>query len=125
VGETREPSWAQRNALALAALTPVLVASARLLVFSGGDPALLATTVEQLDVAAIVLGSLGPTLGIIVGYSLFVIIANRHVTPTVLGWLRRDSAVVSSMLTFLVLLTFWLTPLRQLLLVLVTVVAVA
>jgi len=121
--ESREPSWTRRNALALVALVPVLVASARLLIFSGGDPALLATTLERLDVPAVVLGSLGPTFGVIVGYTLFIVIANRHVTPVVLTWLRDVSPVVSSLLTFVAFLTIWLTPLRQLLLTSVTVLA--
>lgn len=112
-----ERSWGQRNALALLALAPVLVAAARVLVFSGGDPAVLATVVRGLDIPAVVLASLGSTLGLIVGYTLYVVIANRHVTPVGLRWFRGASPLALTLLLILVLGVVWLSPLQQLLMV--------
>lgn len=80
--------WWSRNALALIALSPVVVAALRVIFFSRGDPALLATLGRSLDVPGVLLAGVVPLLGLAVSYTLFIVIANRHLTPPAGAWLR-------------------------------------
>lgn len=103
-------AWISRNALALVALAPVVFATARLIAFSGGDTALLAALVQSLDVPAVLIGSLAPALGAVLGYVLFVVIANRHVTPRALRWFRHSTVLEQLLLFLWLFLAIFATP---------------
>lgn len=107
-------SWLRSNALAVAALVPIAVAAARIAVFSGGEPALLATLVQSIDVPAIVLSSIVPAAGFMVGFFTFVTIANSELSPHVLRAVRSASGPANAVFAFTLILVVYLSSLSQL-----------
>jgi hypothetical protein len=108
-----EADWWKRNAIALLALAPVVIAAARIVGFSRGDPALLAALVQDLNVPAVILGGVVPFLGVVLAFALNVVIANRHITPLAGRWLKGLGPFWSGLLNVTVLLIVVTTPLRD------------
>lgn len=107
-------SWLRSNALAVAALVPIAVAAARIAVFSGGEPALLAALVQSIDVPAVVLSSIVPAAGLMTGFFAFVTIANAEVSPHVLRAVRSASGFANAVVAFTLILIVYLSSLDQL-----------
>jgi hypothetical protein len=99
--------------VALLALTPVLVAAGRIVLFSRGDPALLSALGRSLDVPGVLLGGVVPFLGTAVSLALYVIITNRHVSPQAVRWLRDLPSVPLTLLMVLVSVAVLTTPVKD------------
>ena len=102
--------WIASNAIALAASVPVVFAAARLIAFSGGDTALLSTLVQTLDVPAVLIGSVAPALAWAMGFVLFIVIANRHITPVARRWLSQANPLARFALFLWFMLAAFATP---------------
>ena len=103
-------TWIASNAVALAALVPVVLATARLIAFSGGDLALLSTLVQTLDVPAVLIGSIAPALAWVLGFALFVVIANRHITPAATRWFGQANPLARLVVLLWFMLAVFATP---------------
>lgn len=116
-GVTAEPAastdWWKRNVLGLLAIAPVLLAAVRLIILSRGDPVLLSALAQSLDVPTVLLGGIVPSLGIAWSYGLFVVIANREITPVFDTWIRGLRPVPMTLFMVFQAVVILTTPLRD------------
>jgi hypothetical protein len=86
-------SWLGKNVVFVLTALPFLIAAARVVLFAGGDQALLTTLLQTINVPAIILGSVVPAGLLILMFAAYLAIADPKVWPAMVALARRSPAV--------------------------------